>query len=109
MMSIKLHIGFPVGTKCTDIFPIAIELIRKETLSIVSAVRQDMFAEITAFLFPAAPPGDSFQCLPAENVDTHRCQVASPILRFFLNSVIRPVSSVIMIPNRLLSQAAPAS
>ena len=46
----QLHVCFPVGAKRSDIFPVAVELVRKQTFSVVAAVRQNVFSEVTARL-----------------------------------------------------------
>ena len=50
----QLHICFPVRTKCSNIFPVAIVLIGKKTLAFFLTIRKNMFTKITSVLI--------FQC-----------------------------------------------
>ena len=46
----ELHICFPVRAECTDILPVAVVFICKETFSILVAIRDDMLTKITSAL-----------------------------------------------------------
>ena len=46
----QLHICFPVRTKSSYIFPVAVVLISKKALPLLFTVRKDMFTEVTAIL-----------------------------------------------------------
>ena len=46
----QLHIGFPVRAQGSYIFPVSVEFISKQTLTVVLAVRKNMFSKVTALL-----------------------------------------------------------
>ena len=81
----QLHIGFPVRTKRPYILPISVVLIGKHPHSLCAAVRNDMLPEVTVRL--AGKPDQRFlQNRPAENINSHGCQVTAGPLRLFFKS-----------------------
>ena len=46
----QFHICFPVGTQCSDIFPVTVIFVSKQSLALFMAIRDDVFSEIAVAL-----------------------------------------------------------
>ena len=89
----QFHICFPIRPQCSYVFPVSVEFIGKQSLSVISAVWQDMFTEVTVWLIFQCHQR-LFECLPGENINSHGCQITSWMFRFFfkLGNTSRAVS-----------------
>ena len=79
----QFHIGFPVRTQSSHIFPVAIILIGKKSLTFLLTVRKNMLSEIAAVLILQSDQS-LLENRPAENINSHRRKIAARLLRFFL-------------------------
>ncbi len=86
----ELHIRFPVGRQRTNILPVAVKLIGKQPLTLISAIRNDVLAKIK--------PGSIlvglqrlFKCFPGENINSHGCQIAARVGRLLFKICNLPV------------------
>ena len=78
----QFHVCFPIRSQCSYIFPVSVKFIGKQSLSVISAIRQDMFTEVTVWLILQCHQR-LFECFPRENINSHRCQITSRVFRFF--------------------------
>ena len=73
----KFHVCFPKAFDCTDVFPVAVESVRKAVFAVLKVGRNDVLAEIFHLtLFRLILHQIFTEHLPVEDVDTHRCQIA---------------------------------
>ena len=87
----QLHIGLPVRSKCSHIFPVAIVFICKQSLSVLFTIRKNMFSKITVALIFQRD-----QCLfeyrPAKYVNSHGSKITAWFLRFLFKFCHTPCS-----------------
>ena len=76
----QFHIRFPIRAECSNIFPVSVVLICKQPVPFFMTIWNNVFSEITVWLVFQLDKC-LFKNRPAEDIDSHRCQITAWLLR----------------------------